>query len=74
MAQIRITSTAEQTPADFMLGERIIRVRTVVDRWFGEDHAYFKVITEDGTIYILRHDLELDQWELTLMDGLVAKR
>jgi hypothetical protein len=74
MPRIRITVMAGQAPAVFMLGERTLRVRTVVDRWFGEDHAYFKLLAEDGTTYILRHDRELDQWELILMDALVAQR
>jgi hypothetical protein len=39
-------------------------VRTL-DRWAGVDHRYFKVVGEDGGIYILRQDMVRDVWELT---------
>ncbi len=44
------------------------RMREVVDRidaWQGEDHRYFRVRADDRCVYILRHDLRADRWELT---------
>jgi hypothetical protein len=51
---------------------RRIAVREVLDRWLGEDHAYFKVVGEDGVRYILRRDDHHDRWELILMEAPAA--
>jgi hypothetical protein len=44
-------------------------VREIVDRWYGEDHAYFKLTGEDGARYIIRQDRQQDTWELILMEA-----
>ena len=58
----------DERPVAFWLRERRIAIREILDRWLGEDHAYFKVTGEDGVLYILRRDDRNDQWELTLME------
>jgi len=40
----------------------------MVDRWYGEDHAYFKLIGEDGALYLIRQDRGCDIWELIFME------
>ena len=55
---------ADERPVAFRLGERRIAVAEVVDRWYGEDHAYFKLAGEDGAVYIIRQDRCADAWEL----------
>ena len=37
----------------------------ILDRWFGEDHDYFKVRADDGGVYVLRYNRCEDGWELT---------
>ncbi len=59
---------ADERPEAFWLHGRRIAVREVLDRWLGEDHAYFKVTGEDGIRYILRRDDRHDGWELILME------
>lgn len=56
----------EETPQRFRLGERRVEVREVLDRWLAPDHRYFKVVGDDGAVYILRHDTERDRWQVTL--------
>lgn len=56
--------TADERPVAFRLGGRRIGVREILDRWLGENHAYFKVTGEDGVRYILRQDRSADSWEL----------
>jgi hypothetical protein len=56
----------EETPRSFLLRERKIEVAEVLDRWLAPDHRYFKVRGDDGSIYIIRHDVIRDQWQLTL--------
>jgi hypothetical protein len=65
---------ADERPVAFQLGERRIPVAEVVDRWQGEDHAYFKLIGEDGMRYLIRQDRGSDTWELILFEGPVPAK
>jgi hypothetical protein len=56
----------EETPRAFYLGERLVEVVEVLDRWRGEDHDYFKLAASDGGMYIIRRDRERGEWEITL--------
>jgi hypothetical protein len=64
----------ERDAGDFYAGKlkrfcfdgRCIDVIENLDRWFGPDHAYFKVRGDDGNLYILRLDETRDAWELTM--------
>ncbi len=55
----------EETPKYISMGTRKIEVRNILDRWLAPDHRYFKVLGDDNAIYIIRHDQEKWQWELT---------
>ncbi len=57
---------SEETPTEFLLGARKIRVVEVMDRWLAPDHRYFKVRGDDAGVYILRHDVTAGRWELTM--------
>ena len=61
---------ADERPVAFTLGERTLQVREVVDRWYGEEHAYFKLLAEDGNLYLVRHDTVADEWELVMFEAL----
>jgi hypothetical protein len=54
----------EETPRRFWMAGRCINVSEVLDRWLAPDHRYFKILAEDGDIYILRHDPYGQAWEL----------
>ena len=58
----------ELCPANFHFGERKIVVAEILDIWPGADHRYFKVMGDDGNLYILRHDSRRDLWELTMYE------
>jgi hypothetical protein len=55
----------EETPRRFWVASRCVQVDQVLDRWLSQDHRYFKVLGDDGDIYILRHDPYMCEWELT---------
>lgn len=59
----------EETPRAFHLGGQRMEVSEVMDRWLAPDHRYFKVSGKDGGVYILRHDVVNDFWELTMYVG-----
>jgi len=60
---------ADETPRRFVWEERTIEVAEVLDRWYQVESKpdwpradYFKVRGVDGREYLLKHDLESDQW------------
>ncbi len=59
----------EETPRRFSIGSRGIEVLEVVDQWLAPDYRYFKVKGNDEGIYILRHEVASNRWELTLFDA-----
>ncbi len=58
----------EETPRRFTLGQRRVEVVDVIDRWYGPDHRYFKLLGDDGATYLLRHDETAERWELTMFE------
>ena len=59
---------ADERPTAFTLGGRTFQVREIIDRWYGEEHAYFKLTADDGNLYILRHDSATGLWELVMTE------
>ena len=55
----------EETPRCIWLGDRKIEVKEIQDRWLAPNHRYFKIIGDDNAVYILRHDSESWDWNLT---------
>jgi len=60
---------ADASPRAFSLGTRRVVVAEELDRWLDPEHRYFKVLGDDGDIYILRHDVPSDGWELILFNA-----
>lgn len=58
----------EETPRRLIIGEQVIGVAKVLDQWLAPDHRYFKVEVDNGSIYIVRHDMTSLQWELILFE------
>lgn len=56
----------EEVPRRFYLGDELVEVCSVLDRWLSPEHRYFKCLGADHATYILRHDVGVDRWELTL--------
>jgi len=60
---------ADETPRRFTWNEHTIEVSEVLDRWYQVESRpewpradYFKVRAIDGSEYLLKHDLESDEW------------
>jgi hypothetical protein len=60
---------AESEPRRLYLGDRMVEVTEIVDRWLDPRHRYFKLRGDDGGIYLVRHDSKSNRWELTLFDS-----
>lgn len=72
MLQIEVDCYAgyrgEQTPRALRIGENTVAVVEVVDQWLAPDHRYFKIKGDDGAMYVIRHHVTADRWELTVYD------
>lgn len=62
---------ADETPRRFIREEQSVKVEEVLDRWHQAESKpewpradYFKVRGADGQEYLLKHDLEADEWFL----------
>jgi hypothetical protein len=55
---------ADQRPSRFTLRGHVFEIREVEDQWYSPGAIYFRVRTEDGDYFILRHDEAQDVWSL----------
>jgi hypothetical protein len=62
---------ANERPMCFVLGMQKMEVKSVLDRWYGPEHDYFKVLADNGRVYIIKWNRILDAWSLvkTVYDG-----
>lgn len=63
------TASGDDEPHAFLLGSRRIAVVDVVDRWISTAQSYYKVLTDDDALYILRQDAATGEWEMTLFQS-----
>lgn len=56
-----------ERPLTFRLLDRTFRVEEILDRWYGEDHRYFKIKADDGKVYLLKYEPLRDRWILSGM-------
>ena len=48
----------------FVLERQKLSVSEVLDRWYGVENDYFKVLADDGKVYLIRWHRVLDLWFL----------
>ena len=56
---------ADERPLRLRLGDRTLEVVAIEDRWYSPGETYFRVLTDDGDRYVLRHTEAQDVWTLT---------
>ena len=55
---------ANERPLYFILDQKRLEVEKIVDRWYGMEHDYFKVLADNGRRYLLRWHRSSDCWYL----------
>lgn len=55
---------ANERPILFFLESRKLGVVDIIDRWYGTDHDFFKVLADDGRVYLLKWYRLMDEWFL----------
>jgi hypothetical protein len=53
---------ANERPLSFIMNRERIEVREIIDRWYGVESDYFKILGQDGMVYILKWHRLLDVW------------
>ena len=53
-----------ERPLRVRLGEQVLEVTEVEDRWFSPGETYFRVRVESGERYVLKHTAAQDVWSL----------
>ena len=61
-------SKAEEYPLRFHLGGRRIKIIKILDRWLTPGCRCFKVLADDGNVYVLEYDENNDSWRLLTTD------
>jgi hypothetical protein len=60
---------ADERPVAFWLGERRLVVVELRDRWYTPEGSGFRVLADDGLVYVLRHFGADDSWTLETTPG-----
>ena len=55
----------DERPMRLYLGGRWLEITLVEDRWYSPGETYFRVLTNDGDRYVLRHTEAQDLWSLS---------
>ncbi|MFH1243836.1 MAG: hypothetical protein V1689_15965 [Pseudomonadota bacterium] len=55
---------ANERPVYLVLEGRRVEVRDILDRWYGQDHDFYKILGDDGRVYLLKWHRFQDVWFL----------
>jgi hypothetical protein len=55
---------ADERPLRFSIGERAYGVERLDDKWYSPGATFFRVLADDGNLYVLRHDDCADTWTI----------
>jgi hypothetical protein len=61
---------ANERPTNFTVRGRKLLVEEIIDRWYGVNHSYFKILANDQKIYLIKYDQDEDLWTLEKIMGL----
>ncbi|AEG94063.1 hypothetical protein [Ramlibacter tataouinensis] len=61
--EYQASASGEPEPGIVWFGNRRVEVRSIVDRWYGSHHRWWKIETDDG-LYVLRRDEASGDWTL----------
>jgi len=63
---------ANERPTLFCLKDRRVGIVDIIDRWYGTNHDFFKVLADDGRVYVLKWQRFTDEWFLVKVVERVA--
>jgi hypothetical protein len=54
----------DERPVRLKMGEQILEIAEVEDRWYAPGETFFRVRVDSGDRYVLRHGEAQDVWSL----------
>ena len=68
MSEVRVECyaghKADERPLRFFLDGHKYEINLIDDQWYSPGAAWFRVRTDDGNVYVLKHDEGQDSWAL----------
>lgn len=68
MKLVQVTShagyKADESPRILQLGDTLLPIAQIEDRWYSPGETFFRVLTQGGDRYLLRHVEAQDVWTL----------
>jgi len=55
---------ANERPINFGFRGKSLMIEEIIDRWYGVNNSYFKILASDQKAYIIKYDQSQDQWTL----------
>ena len=55
---------ADESPRILHLGETLLPISQIEDRWYSPGETFFRVLTQSGDRYLLRHVEAQEVWTL----------
>ncbi len=55
---------ANEKPYSISFDNNELKIKKIIDQWYGPDYLYFKLEAEDENMYIIRYNEKNDNWEL----------
>lgn len=55
---------ADESPRIIQLGDTLLPIAQIEDRWYSPGETFFRVLTQTGDRYLLRHIEAQDTWTL----------
>lgn len=55
---------ADEKPLSFIIDDKRLKVEKIIDQWRTPESDCFKVLADDGQIYLLKHDIRNDGWAI----------
>jgi len=53
---------SDERPVKFTLRNRTLLVEQILDRWYGPNNSYYKILADDKKVYLIKQDREDDLW------------
>ncbi len=61
---------ADERPINFTFRGQKLTVEEIIDRWYGINVSYFKILANDQKIYLIKYDHDEELWTLEKIVGL----
>jgi hypothetical protein len=61
---------ADERPINFTVRGRKLMIEEILDRWYGVNDSYFKILADDKKVYLIKYDQDKDLWTLEKILGL----